>query len=289
VRIGIGLPNTVPGTDGRLMRAWARRAEECGFAFVSTIGRVTYPSYEDITSLAFAAGVTSRIGLVTNATLAPTDSAALLAKRTLTLAQLSGGRLTLGLGVGARPGDYEAVGRPFGDRGRAFDAQLELLHRAWLGERVFEDRPLGPPPASAGEGSVPILIGGHSDRAIRRTVRWGAGWTGAGGGPERARPMVERIIRAWSEAGRDGEPRLLGLVYFSLGDAETARRSDTYLREYYGFAGEHANTIAEGAVRTPEAIRDIIAAFADIGMTDVTMTPTIAEIDQVDKLAAIVV
>lgn len=287
MRIGIGLPNTVPGTDGRLMRAWARRAEERGFAFVSTVGRVTYPSFEDLTSLAFAAGATSRIGLVTNAVLAPTHSAALLAKETLTLSRLSEGRLTLGLGVGARPGDYLAAERPFAERGRIFDDQLGLLHRAWRGEDVFENRPLGPPPDSPEQASVPVLIGGHGERAVRRTVRWGAGWTGASGGPERARPMVERVTRAWRAAGRTGDPRLLGLAYFSLGDADTAQRSDAFLREYYGFMRDRVAAIAEGAVHAPEAVRGIIAAFEDIGMTELVFTPTIAALDQVDRLAEV--
>ncbi|MGW0817258.1 LLM class flavin-dependent oxidoreductase [Streptomyces viridiviolaceus] len=78
MRIGIGLPDTVPGTDGRLMLDWARRAEERGFAFVSTIGRAGHPSYDSLTTPAAVAGATSRIGLVTNALLAPTYPDAVL-------------------------------------------------------------------------------------------------------------------------------------------------------------------------------------------------------------------
>lgn len=180
MRIGIGIPNTVPGVSGPLILDWARRAEERGFAFVSTIGRVGYPSYDSLTALAAVAGATSRLGLTTNAVLGPTYPDAVLAKITATVAQLSAGRLTLGLGVGARESDYLPAERDFADRGAAFDRQLEFLHRAWGGEPVAagdfadERRAVAPP----GE-AVPVLIGGHGKRAVRRTARWGAGWTGA--------------------------------------------------------------------------------------------------------------
>jgi alkanesulfonate monooxygenase SsuD/methylene tetrahydromethanopterin reductase-like flavin-dependent oxidoreductase (luciferase family) len=286
MRIGIGVPNTVPGTNGPLMLDWARRAEQRGFAFVSTIGRVGHPSYDSLTALAAVAGATAEIGLMTNAVLGPTYADAVLAKTAMTVAQLSGGRLTLGLGVGARESDYAAAERDFDGRGAAFDRQLEYLHRACRGEPVGdfdgERRPVGPP-----GDDIPLLIGGHSERAVRRTVRWAAGWTGAGGGPARAEPMVGRILKAWQEAGRTGEPRLAGLAYFGTDD-RLAAESDEYLRSYYAFAGDHAATIANGAVRTPERIRGIVEEFAGIGMNELVFTPTLARLDEVDRLADIV-
>src|ERR687887_1705570 len=131
MKIGIGLPNTVPGAPGTLLVDWARRAEERGFVGLSTLDRVVYPSYDSLTTLAAAAGATTRIGLFTDILLAPVYPAVLLAKATASLDQLSGGRLTLGLAPGGRPDDYAAAGRDFGGRGRDFDAQLEVLHRAW--------------------------------------------------------------------------------------------------------------------------------------------------------------
>jgi alkanesulfonate monooxygenase SsuD/methylene tetrahydromethanopterin reductase-like flavin-dependent oxidoreductase (luciferase family) len=289
VRIGIALPNTTAGTSASLMRAWARRAEERGFAFVSTIGRVPYPSYDSLTSLAVVAGATSRIGLTTNAVLGPTYPDAVLAKITGTLAQLSGGRLTLGLGVGARESDYRPAERDFAGRGAAFDRQLEYLHAAWRGEAVEDgDFPGERRAVVPGAGAaVPVLIGGHGARAVRRTARWGAGWTGAGGGPRRAEPMVARVREAWRAAGRAGEPRLLGLAYFSANPADR-EESDRYVRGYYAYAGDHAGTIADGVVRTGERIRGIVHEFAAIGVNELTFTPTIARPDEVDRLADMV-
>ena len=92
MKIGIGLPNTVPDTPGKGLLEWARQAEAAGFASLATIGRVTFPGYEELVALAAAAGVTSKIGLFTNVLLAATRDPVLLAKEAASLDQLSGGR-----------------------------------------------------------------------------------------------------------------------------------------------------------------------------------------------------
>jgi alkanesulfonate monooxygenase SsuD/methylene tetrahydromethanopterin reductase-like flavin-dependent oxidoreductase (luciferase family) len=71
VDIGIGLPNTVPGTEGRRLVDWAKDAEEAGFSTLGTIGRLVYPNYEELIALSAAAAVTSRIRLTTSVLLAP--------------------------------------------------------------------------------------------------------------------------------------------------------------------------------------------------------------------------
>ncbi|MFI5610789.1 LLM class flavin-dependent oxidoreductase [Amycolatopsis sp. NPDC051903] len=286
MRIGIGIPNTVPGTSGALVLEWARRAEARGFAFVSTIGRVAYPSLDSLTALAGVAGATSELGLVTNAVLGPTYPDAVLAKVAGTVASLSEGRLTLGLGVGARESDYVPAERDFGGRGAAFDRQLLYLKLAWRGEPVadgdFSGEKRAVVPATA---EIPLLIGGHSKRAVRRTVEHAAGWTGAGGGPRRAEPTVKEIREAWTAGGRVGEPRLLGLAYFSTTAAD---RGDAYLRSYYAYAGSHADTIADGAVRTADATKAILRDFESAGLNELTFTPTVADPDEVDRLADLV-
>jgi len=286
MRIGIGLPNPVPGTAGALLVDWARRAEERGFSALATIDRVAYPSYDSLTSLAAAAGATSRIGLMTNILLAPVYPPALLAKTTASLDQISGGRFTLGLAAGGRADDFAAVGRDFHTRGRAFDEALDLLHQAWRGEPIGgAGKPICPAPVN--DGRIPILIGGTGGKAVRRAAAFGAGWTAGGGGPDMAAPMVDRVRAAWKEAGREGEPRLAALAYYSLGgDAEADSRA--YLRDYYGFLGEWADRIADGALRSGAAIRDAVRTFEDIGITEFYFDPTAASLDQVDRLADLV-
>jgi alkanesulfonate monooxygenase SsuD/methylene tetrahydromethanopterin reductase-like flavin-dependent oxidoreductase (luciferase family) len=280
MEIGIGLPNTL-AIKGTAIVDWARRAEERGFRCLATIDRIVYPTYDSLTTLAAAAGATSRIGLFTDVLLAPLYRPVLLAKATASLDAISGGRLTLGLGVGGRPDDFAAMDRDFARRGRLMDDTLDLLHRAWAGESVTGDEfPVNPPPAAGDR--VSVLIGGTSDAAVARTVRYADGWTSGGGGPDRAAPMIAKVRDAWREAGREGEPRLAALVYFGLGDPDESRAC---LRRYYGFLGEWVDAIVEGAVRSPRAAADIVRAFADVGVTEVVFNPTIASLDEVDRLA----
>src|SRR5207245_1210155 len=146
----LGLPNADKSLhDGRLLIDIARRAEALGFATVGTIGRVSYPSFEELVTLAAAAGATERIGLMTDILLAATREPVLLAKQAATLDQVSGGRFVLGIGVGGRSDDFDVTGLNLHDRGKRLDAALDPMHRAWPGEPV--PRSPRPGPARAGE------------------------------------------------------------------------------------------------------------------------------------------
>jgi alkanesulfonate monooxygenase SsuD/methylene tetrahydromethanopterin reductase-like flavin-dependent oxidoreductase (luciferase family) len=284
VEIGIGIPNSVRGTTGPQLLEWARRAEAAGFSSLASIGAVSYPSYEELTVFAAAGTVTERIRFLTNVLIAPARSTAELAKQAVTVQELTGGRLTLGLGAGWRDIDYRLTGRDFAARGRLFDEQLADLHRAWTGEPIVEGtRPVAPETAHAG---VPLLIGGNTEAAIRRTVEFGIGWTAGGLPPEMTAPFLERVRTAWREAGREGSPRFVALNYFSLGDTEEASRR--YLLDYYGPMGrETAEMIAGSAHRSPQAIREAIAGFAEIGLDELVLDPTVSDPAQVELLAEV--
>jgi alkanesulfonate monooxygenase SsuD/methylene tetrahydromethanopterin reductase-like flavin-dependent oxidoreductase (luciferase family) len=265
-----------------LLVQWARRAEERGFASLATIDRLGYPSYDSLTALTAAAAVTDRIGLLTNILLAPAYDPVLLAKVTASLDQISEGRFTLGAGVGGRPDDYELTGRPFADRGRRLDSDLELLHRAWAGEPLpGSSFPVAPPTI---RGRIPLLIGGEARRAAPRAARWQAGYTLGGAPPEMAAGALQEFKTLYHEAGGSGDPRIVVLTYFSLGD-DHVDESLHNLRTYYGFLGDWAEAIATGAVRTPQAVRDRAAAFEELGVDELVFDPTVASVDQVDRLA----
>ena len=282
MRIGIGIPNMVLDVPGRLLVDWARRAQERGFSSLATIDRLAYPNYDSLTALAAAGAVTDRIGLLTNLLLGPAYNPVLLAKATASIDQISDGRLTLGLGVGARPDDYELAGRPFADRGARFDADLELLHQAWAGQPVAGSPfPVGPPTA---RGRIPLLIGGQPKLAAPRAVRWNAGFTIGGLPPEMAAGAIQEFKAAWEQAGGDGQPWVVVLCYFSLGEEHT-EESLRNLRTYYGFLGDWAEGVATGAPRTPQAVRAQAAAFQEAGVDELIFDPTVADLDQVDRLA----
>jgi alkanesulfonate monooxygenase SsuD/methylene tetrahydromethanopterin reductase-like flavin-dependent oxidoreductase (luciferase family) len=280
--VGIGLPNAVRGASGSLFGDWARRSEERGFASLSTIDRLAYPSYDSLVSMALAAGATHRIRLVTGILLAPLYTPPLLAKASASVANMSGGRLTLGIGVGGRPDDFEVAQRQLHTRGRDLDATLEQLHRAWAGEPAWgSPAPVCPPVEG---GRVPIMMGGTSDAALRRMVRWGEGWLAGGGGPAMVAPFVQKVRDAWKEGGRDGEPRIGALAYFALGD-DAVQAGAGNLRQYYGFLGEYSERVVDGMLTSKAAIQDAINGFADVGVTEIHLDPAAASLEQVDRLA----
>jgi alkanesulfonate monooxygenase SsuD/methylene tetrahydromethanopterin reductase-like flavin-dependent oxidoreductase (luciferase family) len=226
--------------------------------------------------------VTERIGLLTNVLLEPLYNPVLLAKVTACLDQVSEGRLTLGLGVGGRPDDYQLVERGFSDRGRRFDADLELLHQAWAGEPVAGSQfPVGP---LTTRGRVPLLIGGQAGLAAPRAARWAAGFTIGGAPPEMAAGAIQEFRAAFEQAGGTGTPRVVALSYYSLGEehTETSLRN---LRSYYGFLGDWAEGIASGAPRTPEALRHTAKAFEELDVDELIFDPTVPDLDQIDRLA----
>jgi probable F420-dependent oxidoreductase len=283
MRIGIGLPSTIPGTPGLLLVDWARRAEERGFTSLATLDRIAYPSYESLTALAAAAAVTDRIELLTNILLAPTRNPVMLAKEAASVDQVSGGRLTLGLAVGSREDDFAAAEQDFATRGRRFDRDLEAMHAAWRGE------PVGGSPAAAGprpvhDGKIPILIGGTSDRAIERAVKWGVGWTAGGSGADQVGGFSQRVRTAWKDAGRPGQPKIVALAYYSMQE-ERADESRANLHDYYAYLGEWAEKIADGTPRGRDAVREAVPRFEDAGVDELVLDPTVADLRELDLLA----
>jgi alkanesulfonate monooxygenase SsuD/methylene tetrahydromethanopterin reductase-like flavin-dependent oxidoreductase (luciferase family) len=280
MKIGIGLPNPIQDTPGGTLLEWARRAEGRGFSSLATIDRIAYPSYESIIALTGAAAVTERIGLVTNIVLAPTRNPVLLAKEAASLDQISGGRFILGLAVGARPDDFEATWQDFTTRGKRFDRDLEIMHAAWRGELVEgAQHPVGPRPVRGDR--VPILMGGMSDAAIRRTIQWAIGWSVGGGPPEQGGPFAERVRAAWKEAGREGDPYIAGLSYFGLGD-DAQDHATEYLTSYYG---EFGHQFAEWIPKSPDALRETVKKFEDFGFDELFLDPTNSDPTQVDLAA----
>ncbi len=283
MKIGIGLPNSIPSVDGRAIVEWSSRAEELGFSTLATIDRIAYPSYESLIVLAAAAGATQCIGLLTNVLLGPTRNPVLLAKEAASLDRLSLGRLTLGTGVGDREDDFQLLGIEYRNRGKRWDDALDLMHRVWRGEAI-EGSPqsIGPKPTN-GE-SVPMLIGGTADQAIERVVRYNAGWTAGSIGPDMAASVAEKVRAAWKAAGKAGEPKLVALTYYGLGPKADEGIS-TYLGDYYGFINPRLQGMIGRAPRTPEALRDRAKRFEDAGFDELLFHPTISTLDQVELLA----
>lgn len=277
MQIGVGLPTTVPGVNGFLMNEWARRADQGPFSSLGVLDRLAYDSFDPLATLAAAASVTRRIRLVTMVLAGPIYQTAVLAKQAATVDALSGGRLSLGLALGARESDYQAAGADYRSRGKRFSEQLARLREIW------EDSTVGP---NAIRPSGPeLLVGGSSPPAFARMARYADGYVHSGGPPRAFAKAADQARAAWKEAGRPGRPRLWGQAYYALDGAEEA--GARYLRHYYAFTGPFAEKVAAGLLTAPRAITELIEGYEEAGCDELVLLPTVADLGQLDLLAEV--
>jgi probable F420-dependent oxidoreductase len=230
VHFGVILPNFGQDSSPDSIRRTVELADELGFDSVWTTehiivgpealdpyGRV----YDPLVTLGWIAGWTERIGLGTSIVLVPLHHPIHLAKEIATLQELSGGRFTLGVGVGWHEDEYDFMGVEFRGRGRRADEAIRLMQALWGGERdfngelwSFEGATFEPLPKPVPE----IWVGGSSDRAVRRALELGDAWhPSRSGDAERVRRVKERhpelrviprtrphLVEGLLEAGAEG-------------------------------------------------------------------------------------
>jgi alkanesulfonate monooxygenase SsuD/methylene tetrahydromethanopterin reductase-like flavin-dependent oxidoreductase (luciferase family) len=278
MRVGVGLPSCVPGSSPDLVLEWAARADAGGFSSLGVVDRLRYDCYEPMTTLAAAASCTSRVGLVTMVVISPLRNHAVLAKEAATLHSISGGRLTLGVAVGARTEDYVAAGVAHEGRGDVLEDQLFDMRALWERDGM-----------NGGEraGGPPVLVGGLSDVTFLRVARFADGYVHGGGPPRTFERAARRALTAWSDCGRAGAPKLWAQGYFALGDDDLVRRGRDYVRDYYAFTGPFAERIAEGMLGTPQAIAQFVRGYREAGCEELVLLPAVAEREQLDRLEAV--
>ena len=281
MKIGIGLPNQVRDVNPAIIPAWAQRAERAGFSTLGTIGRIAYPGVMDTVALAAAAGATTTIGLTTHVLLATVWPGELLAKELAGIDGVSGGRLTVGIGLGGRPDDFVVGGLGPKGLGKRLDRDLESYRALWTGQPVGGGDNPGVP---AGTREVPLLIGGTAPASFTRMAKWGKGYIAGGMPASYAAGFFDQARAAWKDAGREGEPHLAAIAYFSLGDPDKGRVN---LRDYYAVAGDYAEQVAAGMNDSADTVRAAIASFADIGTDEFILVPATDDLDDIERLAEI--
>ena len=228
----------------------ARGAEEVGFdgAFVSDhvffpgelVSRYPYnpdgvpyfdkdtPWLETFASIGAMAAVTKRLRFVTGVYILPLRHPLEVAKAAATVALLSGNRLALGVGTGWMREEFDVLGREFAGRGRRMDEQIAVMRTVWRGGMVehagrhyrFPRLQMSPAPTAP----IPILIGGASERALRRAATIGDGWVGAGNTPEEVQGILRRLGELRREAGRERAPFEIIVALTTPPDVDVFRR-----------------------------------------------------------------
>lgn len=178
-------------------------------------GQEDFPSPDPLVWLAFAGAATQRIGLATGILVLPQRNPLVLAKEVATLDRLSGGRVTLGVGVGWLEEEFVALGVPFERRGERTDEYVTVLRTLWQEELAsfhgefidFDEVYMRPLP----EREIPIVIGGHSPRAARRAGELGDGFFPAGIPVDGLSDLVDQA-RGWAERA-ERDPAALEITY----------------------------------------------------------------------------
>jgi alkanesulfonate monooxygenase SsuD/methylene tetrahydromethanopterin reductase-like flavin-dependent oxidoreductase (luciferase family) len=212
------------------------------------------------------------------------QNAAVVAKQAATLHQLSHRRLTLGVGLGSRDDDYSASGVAMKNRGRRFDEMLAQIRRLLDGEEVGYAGGVGP---DVSDDPPPLIIGGRVDAAFRRAAMYGDGWAMGAAPPEVFPSMVEKLMAAWREQGRDGEPLKQVIQYFALGpDPEGDTRAS--IGHYYASAGDYAEQVVAATAKGEDQVRERVRRFEQAGADELILLPASPDAEQVDLLATAV-
>ena len=205
----------IGGGDREGVLDLARRVEDVGFdsAWVGDHVSFYIPILESLTTLAFVAGVTERVRLCTGVYLVPLRNPTITAKVTSTLDVLSGGRLTLGVGVGGEfPPEFEACGVPVAERGPRTDEGIEILRRLWTEEAVehkgkhFEFGPVTLDPKPLQAAGPRIIVGGRKAPSMRRAGQVGDGYISHMCSAEQYAANLDSIRVHAQEAGRSEVP-----------------------------------------------------------------------------------
>jgi probable F420-dependent oxidoreductase len=238
MRVGLHALGIGTGARPEVIRAVAVAAEESGFATLwsgehvvlvdrprsrypyAADGRIAVPAAADwldpLLGLSFTAAVTRTIGLATGVLLLPEHNPVLTAKQAATLDVLSGGRLTLGVGIGWSAEEFAALGVPFAQRGQRTAEYVAAIRRLWADDVAsfqgeftrFESVRVNPKPVRGRK--IPVVVGGNSDAALGRVAAFGDGWYGFN---LRADAVAERIATLAEQCRRRGRhPRELSVA-----------------------------------------------------------------------------
>ncbi|MAQ13027.1 MAG: LLM class F420-dependent oxidoreductase [Pseudomonadales bacterium] len=231
--IGASFPTTSIGHDSGAVREFVQAVEDLGYSHIRILDHVvganpekhpevpefhyTHESVirEPFTLMAYIAGFTSKIDLVTGIIILPQRQTVLVAKQAAEVDVLSGGRLRLGIGVGWNPVEFTALGEDFGNRGRRIEEQVEVLRLLWTNNPIefhgqwhhIESAGINPLPI---QRPIPIWMGAGGpgmpvgpNRVLRRVGRLADGYFPLCEAGDTARTLIETVKRYAQEAGRN--------------------------------------------------------------------------------------
>jgi len=292
---GIAIPQTSSPVDGRLIRRSIERAEELGYESVWVQEQIISdsPILEPVTLLAYAAALTSKVRLGTAVLLTVIRNPVQLAKSLASLDQLSRGRLTVGVGIGGPHVPERIFGISSERRARQFVEGLQVMKALWTQPRAsfsgdfwrLENVPMEPKPLQ--RPHPPLWFGAREPVALKRAVRYGDGWMGAGSSSSADFiKQVGEVRRFLDEAKRDPVTFAISKrVYLAIDDDRA--RAERRLREWFGVRYKNAEMAARVSVwgSVAECV-DKLGQLVRAGAKHLLLNPVFDEIEQLELFAA---
>jgi probable F420-dependent oxidoreductase len=299
-RISVGLPQLLDGEGPEVVRTYAARAEELGFAGLWTLDSVPgsatsrAPLLAGLHVLTTAAAATESVVLGIAVIVLPPANAVVLARELATIDRLSGGRLTVGVSVGRKEPAAADLGLPTGHRGRRTEEGVEVLRALWVdGEASYDGRyyrfagmRLEPKPLQ--RPGPPVWFGAGSPPALRRAARMGDGWLGAGSSPSAGFPDQRSIlVEALREAGRDPGAFPIGKRVYIAVEGTEQRARDRLTPILDGMYDAPGLTERVAVCGPPEACAEQLRSLVAAGAGELLLNPMYGYLDQLEALAAV--
>ncbi|MGX9787133.1 LLM class flavin-dependent oxidoreductase [Mycobacterium sp. MMS18-G62] len=285
------MPVMEPSLDAATLKGWARVIDDGPFSSLCWGERIAFDNPESLTLLGALAAWTDRVRLVTTVIVPQLHDPVMLAKGLATGDVLSGGRLTVGLGVGGRDEDYRAVGAdPSTQTMRAMAEAVALMKRVWAGEKVTETVvPVGPSPVQA--GGPQLLVGTMGPKTVRSAAGWAEGLAGTtlDLDVDKQNELFDVARQAWAEAGKPN-PHLATSFWFAIGD-DAREQIHRHLRHYMNWIpGGVVDAMAPttGWAGSDDELHDVLRKFEAIGTDEIYLIPTSADVEQVRRMADVV-
>jgi len=293
VQVGMTMPVMEPDLDASVLRRWATMIDEGPFSSLCWGERVAFGNPEAVTLLGALAAWTQRVPLITTVVVPQLHDPVLLAKSLATGDMLSGGRLTVGVGVGGREEDYRAVAAdPSTQTIRGLAERVAIMKKVWAGEKITDSVvEVGPRPVH--DGGPRLLVGTIGPKTLRSAAGWADGLAGITLDLDTAKQneLFEVGRDAWQQAGKP-PPHLATSFWFALGDAEAARAQiHRHLRHYMNWIPvEFVDAMAPstGWAGTEDQLAETLARFAEIGTSEIHLIPTSSDVGQLRAAADVV-
>jgi len=280
------LPVMEPGLTRKDLEAWTRQIDEGPWSHIALGERIIFSNPEFLTTLSAVAAWTKRVEIIATISVLTMHDPILSAKQFATIDMISEGRFSLGVGVGGREEDYEAIGADWsGRRWGALAEKVKIMQSVWNGQHEL---PIGPKPFSS--KGPQILAGAVGPKAMEMAAEFSDGLAGFSFNAdiEEIKDSFTRVTNAFEAKGKS--PRLITSFWFGLGP--TARAEiEIHLNRYLAWMGDDLATMLSGnagLAGNESDLESFLNQVKEAGADDVLLVPTSKDIKQLEKAASVV-